>query len=483
MGHRPRGLQRQRRRVELFHPRSVAVSCLPLGRRRTRGPVRRPAALVLRPGVVERARPDPERAPVRAHQQRGEPRRRRQGVLLLRRQHAHALVHEVSVQVPAAGVSLPGPGRHEPEPITARARIRAARHGRLRPGPLFRRVRGIREGGPGRRPRSHHGAQSWTGGGQAACAADALVPQYLVVGRRSAQAVPSRGATRRHSGHASAARRVLAVVRWRTGAALHREREQRLAPLGSAQCVSLRQGRVPRVRRRGPRRRGQSGEGRHQGGGPLRPRRARWRQHDGQPAPREHDGSEGRRPRRNRRRLPRVRADPREPHRGCGRVLRANRAAGAERRRTARAPPGAGRHALEQAVLPLRPRALAARPEEPSAARCLPARRAEHRVVSHAQRRRDFHAGQVGVPVVRGLGPRVSHRLAGAGGFRLRQGSAPADAAQPLCPSQRADPGLRVELQRRQSARARLGDPAVCTRWNGTSGGKTAGSSNGRFTA
>jgi hypothetical protein len=32
-------------------------------------------------------------------------------------------------------------------------------------------------------------------------------------------------------------------------------------------------------------------------------------------------------------------------------------------------------------------------------------------------------------------------------------------AAQPLCPSQRADPGLRVELQRRQSARARLGDP------------------------
>ena len=35
----------------------------------------------------------------------GEPRRGRQGVLLLPRQHAHALVHEVSVQVPAARVS------------------------------------------------------------------------------------------------------------------------------------------------------------------------------------------------------------------------------------------------------------------------------------------------------------------------------------------------------------------------------------------
>ena len=62
--------------------------------------------------LVERARSDPERAPVRAHQQRSEPRRRRQGVLLLRRQHAHPLVHEVSLQVPAAGVSLPGSCRH-----------------------------------------------------------------------------------------------------------------------------------------------------------------------------------------------------------------------------------------------------------------------------------------------------------------------------------------------------------------------------------
>ena len=45
--------------------------------------------------------PDPERAPVRAHRQRGQPRRGRQGVLLLPRQHADPLVHAVSLQVPA----------------------------------------------------------------------------------------------------------------------------------------------------------------------------------------------------------------------------------------------------------------------------------------------------------------------------------------------------------------------------------------------
>ena len=79
--------------------------------------------------------------------------------------------------------------------------------------------------------------------------------------------------------------RVLAVLRWRPGAALHREREQRLASVGPAQSVSLRQGCVPRVHRLGPRRRGQPREGRDQGGGPLCPRRARSRKQDRQSAP------------------------------------------------------------------------------------------------------------------------------------------------------------------------------------------------------
>ena len=55
--------------------------------------------------------------------------------------------------------------------------------------------------------------------------------------------------------------------------------------------------------------------------------------------------------------------------------------------------------------------------------------RAEHRVVPHAQRRRHLDAGQVGVSVVRGLGPGVPHRRALARGLRFRQRAAAADAA------------------------------------------------------
>ena len=82
-----------------------------------------------------------------------------------------------------------------------RVRVRAARYRRLRRRPVFRRVRGIREGGPRRHPRPHHRAQSRAGSGPAACRADALVPQYLVLGRGSAEAVATRGRTWRHSGH------------------------------------------------------------------------------------------------------------------------------------------------------------------------------------------------------------------------------------------------------------------------------------------
>ena len=50
--------------------------------------------------AVERARPYPEGTPVRPHQQRSEPWRGRQGVLLLYRQHSDALLHEVPLQYP-----------------------------------------------------------------------------------------------------------------------------------------------------------------------------------------------------------------------------------------------------------------------------------------------------------------------------------------------------------------------------------------------
>ena len=65
------------------------------------------------PGVVERQGPDPQGTPLRVDQQRGQSRRRCQGVLFLPRQHADALVHEVSVQVSPGGISVAGPGRDQ----------------------------------------------------------------------------------------------------------------------------------------------------------------------------------------------------------------------------------------------------------------------------------------------------------------------------------------------------------------------------------
>ena len=92
---------------DYFTARPVPLASLSVGRGRARRALRRQATAVLRARFVERAGPHPERAPVRTHQQRGQPRRGRQGVLLLPRLDADPFVHEVSLQVPAARVSLP----------------------------------------------------------------------------------------------------------------------------------------------------------------------------------------------------------------------------------------------------------------------------------------------------------------------------------------------------------------------------------------
>jgi hypothetical protein len=80
-------------------PRPGPFACLPLGRRRPGGISDDSAAPLLRAGAVERQGPHPQGAPVRPDQQRGQPRRGREGVLLLPRQHADPLLHEVPVQV------------------------------------------------------------------------------------------------------------------------------------------------------------------------------------------------------------------------------------------------------------------------------------------------------------------------------------------------------------------------------------------------
>ena len=95
VGNGPRGLQRERRRLEFLHPRPGPLARLSLGRRRAGRHLRRQAAPLLRAGPVEREGSDPQGAALRIDQQRGQPRRGCEGVLLLPRQHADPLVHEV----------------------------------------------------------------------------------------------------------------------------------------------------------------------------------------------------------------------------------------------------------------------------------------------------------------------------------------------------------------------------------------------------
>ena len=113
---------------------------------------------------------------------------------------------------------------------------------------------------------------------------------------------------------------------------------------------------------------------------------------------------------------------------------------------------GLRRDALVEAVLQLRRGDLARRrpgPAGPAAG----ARAEQERALAELQRlRHPVDAGQVGVPVVRGLGPGVPLRLAGPRRPRVRQ--VPAGAAVPgVVPApERGAAGLRVGLLRREPA-------------------------------
>ncbi len=89
---------------------------------------------------------------------------------------------------PQAAYPVRPSGQDQSRPQPQRIRVRTDQHRRLRPGPLLRRVRGIRQGiarghpGPDQRP------QSRPGSGGNSRAADALVPQPLVLGPRTIHA-------------------------------------------------------------------------------------------------------------------------------------------------------------------------------------------------------------------------------------------------------------------------------------------------------
>ena len=76
----------------------------------------------------------------------------------------------------------------------------------------------------------------------------------------------------------------------------------------------------------------------------------------------------------------------------------------------------------------LRSGSVAHRAPRPSPDECRAAPVEKRRLVSHAEQRHHLDAGQVGIPVVRGLGPRVPHLVALARRLRFRQRTAALDA-------------------------------------------------------
>ena len=189
--------------------------------------------------------------------------------------------------------------------------------------------------------------------------------------------------------------------------------------------VPVRQGRVPRLRDRRRARCGQPSEDRDEGRGTLRARGSGG-------GMRSRSAAAGA-ARRRRRHLTSVRASivgQRHASTPTSSTSGSHRARSSEDERRVHRQALAGM-LWTQAVLLLRRGAVARRSTtaHPLHRRRIRQWRAEHRVVPHAQRRRHLDARQVGVSVVRGMGPGVPHDLAVARGFRFRQGAAAPDAA------------------------------------------------------
>ncbi len=150
------------------------------------GWTRPPVPPLLRPRPVERQGHDSQGAAFRARRKRGQPRRGREGVLLLPRFHAHAFLHQGTLQVSAGGISLHGDPREEPGTRPHRTGAGTRRHGHVRRRKLLRRRPGGREAVAGRHPVADHGDQPRPQVRAHPRAADPLVPQCLELGTTTA---------------------------------------------------------------------------------------------------------------------------------------------------------------------------------------------------------------------------------------------------------------------------------------------------------
>ena len=205
--------------------------------------------------LVERARSHPERTPLRAHRQRGQPRRGREGILLLPRQHAHAFLHEVSLQV-SAGANSPTRTwwRRTGAAAEDQPEFELMDTGVFNEDRYFDVFVEYAKADRRRHPDPHHGRQPRPGNGHACTCCPP-----------SGSATPGRGATGAAEPRlqAGAACRPALQSSWTTlttgrrwlycegspGIAVHRKRNQRPAPVRSRQPHALRQGRHQRLRR------------------------------------------------------------------------------------------------------------------------------------------------------------------------------------------------------------------------------------------
>ena len=142
-----------------------------------------------------------------------------------------------------------------------------------------------------------------------------------------------------------------------------------------------------------------------------------------------------------------------------------------------RGPPGLCRPSVDEAVLPLRGEGLARRRPRAAPSAGEPQDGAQRRLAAPLQPRRHLHARQMGVPLVRGLGPRVPHGPVRADRPGVRQAAARPVSARVVHAPQRPDPGIRVRLRRRESARPCVGRVARPTRSPARGAAATASSS------
>ena len=105
---------RRRRRLELVPARPRPLARVPLERGRHGGHDRRLQPAVAGAGAVERPGPDPQGADVRAGRPRGQPRRGRQGVLVVPRRRPEQRLAALALPLPAGRVPVRGPGRDQP---------------------------------------------------------------------------------------------------------------------------------------------------------------------------------------------------------------------------------------------------------------------------------------------------------------------------------------------------------------------------------